>query len=92
MKEKLPELMKRNAVIIDVRSPSEFSGGANSKSRNIPLDQLNEGSLHDISKDRPIILCCASGMRSQMAVLVVKKMGFSEVYNGGPWMNTVCLE
>ena len=38
-----------------------------------------------IKKDKPVITCCASGMRSGSAVNVLKSNGFQEVYNGGSW-------
>ena len=89
MKTKIPEMMARGGVIIDVRSIAEFQGGANPLSLNIPLDQLSATTLKTISKSAPIILCCASGMRSGMAVALVKKLGFNEVINAGPWTNTL---
>ena len=89
MKTKLPELLARGAAIIDVRSSQEFQAGANPNSINIPMDQLSAESLKDLSKSTPIVLCCASGMRSGMAVSIVKKIGFSEVMNAGPWTNTL---
>ncbi len=89
MKKILPDLIKNGAVIIDVRSTSEFAQGANQSSINIPLDQLSEKSLSKFAKDIPIILCCASGMRSGIAVSTVKNFGFSNVVNAGPWTNTL---
>lgn len=89
MKKLIPDLLKNGAVIIDVRSTAEFMGSANPKSINIPLDQLTEESLRKIPKGSPIILCCASGMRSGMAVGAVKNFGFSNVVNAGPWTNTL---
>ncbi len=89
MKKLLPDLIKNGAVIVDVRSAAEFIGGANPNSINIPLDQLTEESLRKFPKSSPIVLCCASGMRSGMAVSTVKNFGFSNVVNAGPWTNTL---
>ena len=36
-------------------------------------------------KNKPIITCCASGMRSASAKSILKSNGFSQVYNGGGW-------
>lgn len=82
----LGELIAKGAVIVDVRSKGEYQGGHLKNSMNIPLDQIgsNAGKL---SKARPIITCCASGMRSSSAVGILKSKGFSEVYNGGSWLN-----
>ncbi|MDH4473895.1 MAG: rhodanese-like domain-containing protein [Fluviicola sp.] len=78
------EMAKRGAQLIDVRSRQEYQGGHIKGSVNIPLDQL-AGSLAKIKKDKPVITCCASGMRSGSAVNILKSNGFQEVYNGGSW-------
>ncbi len=81
--------MLNDAIIVDVRSPAEFAGGANPLSINIPLDSL-EKALSRLDKSKPIVLCCASGGRSGMAASILKKHGFPDVVNAGPWQNTVC--
>lgn len=78
------EMKQRGAQFIDVRSRQEYQGGHIKGSVNIPLDQL-AGSLAKIKKDKPVITCCASGMRSGSAVNILKSNGFQEVYNGGSW-------
>jgi rhodanese-related sulfurtransferase len=78
-------LMQRGAQINDVRTPVEYGGGHIKGSVNIPLDILQR-SLSKIKKDKPVITCCASGMRSATAKNILKSGGFAEVYNGGGWM------
>ncbi len=80
----LAELVKNGAQIIDVRSKEEYSGGRIKGSVNIPLNQLN-ASLSKIKRDKPVITCCASGMRSASAKNILKSNGYQEVYNGGGW-------
>lgn len=80
------ELMNRNAQIIDVRTSTEFSTGHIKGAINIPLSLVSE-NLSKIKKDRPIITCCASGMRSASAKSLLVSYGFKEVYNGGGWMS-----
>ena len=82
----LKELMKKGAQIIDVRTKDEFQGGHIRGSVNIPLQNLN-GNLSKIKKDKPVITCCASGMRSASAKSSLKSNGFTEVHNGGGWMS-----
>lgn len=79
------ELVKRGAIILDVRSKSEYAAGHIRGSINIPVETLrnNLGKLKD--KNKPIITCCASGMRSAQAKSILKTNGFSEVHNGGGW-------
>jgi phage shock protein E len=79
------QLVKEGAIILDVRSKREFESGHIRGSMNIPVEQLlnNLNKLQD--KRKPIITCCASGMRSASAKNLLKSKGYSEVYNGGGW-------
>jgi rhodanese-related sulfurtransferase len=77
-------LVKNGAQIIDVRTPGEFNGGHIKGSLNIPLDRLPQ-QLAKLNKQKPVITCCASGMRSASAKQLLQANGFNEVYNGGGW-------
>jgi len=79
------ELMKQGAQIIDVRTNAEFKSGHIKGSVNIPL-QVIAAQLGKIRKDKPVITCCASGMRSASAKSVLLANGFSDVRNGGGWL------
>ncbi len=79
------ELVKQGAVIIDVRSKGEYTGGHIKGSINIPLDQLGNNLAKLKDKNKPIITCCASGMRSASAKSLLNANGYKEVYNGGGW-------
>jgi phage shock protein E len=78
------ELMAKGAQIIDVRTQGEYAGGHIKGSKNIPLQSLSNG-MNKINKDKPVITCCASGMRSASAKSILQNNGFKEVYNGGGW-------
>ncbi len=80
------ELVKNGAVIIDVRTKAEYQQGHVKGSMNIPLNNLSN-HYSKLKKDKPIITCCASGMRSAQAKNILKANGFNEVYNGGGWMS-----
>lgn len=88
VQKKLPGLLKEGAVIVDVRSPGEYSLGARPGSINIPLQDI-EKRIKDLDPEKPVVLCCASGARSGMAVAVFKRHGFKDVTNAGPWTNTL---
>lgn len=79
----LKELVMKGAVIVDVRTPGEYAGGHIKGSINIPLQNLDK-NLGKLSKDKTIITCCASGMRSGSAKSMLKDKGY-EVHNGGGW-------
>lgn len=79
----LKELVKNGAMIVDVRTPGEYAGGHIKGSINIPLQNLDKG-LSKLSKDKTIITCCASGMRSGSAKSLLKSKGY-DVHNGGGW-------
>lgn len=79
------ELIKQGAVIVDVRTKPEFKQGHIKKSINIPLDTI-QNELKKLNKNKPVITCCASGIRSWFAKNKLKGNGFTEVYNGGGWM------
>lgn len=77
------ELVKKGAIIIDVRSKGEFQGGHIKGAINIPLDRI-QSEASKLKRDKAIITCCASGMRSSSAKSILQSKGF-EVYNGGGW-------
>ena len=78
------ELVEQGAQIVDVRSPGEFSTGHIRGSVNIPLQQLQH-KLKKLDKKKPVITCCASGMRSASAKSMLLSKGLKEVHNGGGW-------
>ena len=80
----IEDFMSRDAIIIDVRTKAEFEMGAIPGSKNIPLQIINS-KIKDIKKfNRPVITCCASGMRSGSAASILKNQGI-EAMNGGGW-------
>lgn len=76
-------LVDKGAVILDVRTPAEFQGGHIKGAINIPV-QVLDTQLAKLPKDKAIITCCASGMRSGSAESMLKAKGY-DVYNGGGW-------
>jgi phage shock protein E len=85
-KADLKELVKKGALIVDVRSKGEFLNGHVKGAVNIPLDTI-ESHLSRLKKETPVITCCASGMRSAAAKNILKSKGFKTVHNGGSWPN-----
>ena len=80
----LPELRKKGALWVDVRSAAEFASANAPGTINIPLPELGS-RLGEIPKSSPVVVCCASGTRSGMAKLLLKKNGYRDVHNIGAW-------
>ena len=75
------QLMNREkAVVIDVSEPEEFALGHMNNAKNVPFSQLEDKLAGQVkNKELPLILVCTSGARSNRAVAVAKKLGFSNV-------------
>lgn len=82
----IQEFKEKGAIVIDVRSQGEFAGGHIKGAKNIPLNEIGN-KINDIKKlNKPVIACCASGMRSSQATSILKQNGI-EVINGGGWQS-----
>ncbi len=77
------ELAGEGPLVVDVRTPMEFSAGAYPDAVNIPLDELTSRTEDLGNKDREITLYCATGARSSYGQRVLTQMGFTNVINGG---------
>lgn len=85
-KEDFKKMLESGGTIIDVRTPAEFYAGHPKNAINIPLQNL-ESKIKEIKKmKQPILVCCASGMRSASAKAILEKHGL-EVHNAGAWHN-----
>jgi rhodanese-related sulfurtransferase len=75
-------LMNQGALLVDVRSREEFEGGHVIDARNLPQDEV-AGAGESLKKyrDKVVIVCCESGMRSGAAARVLKAQGFTNVLN-----------
>lgn len=84
METDLENVIASGALIVDVRMREEYREGHIEGSLNIPLDEI-EKAMSWLQKDVPVVLVCASGSRSEVAVKNLKANGFEKVYNGGSW-------
>lgn len=77
-------LDKNDGQIIDVRTENEYGNGHIRGAENISLTTL-KNNLHKISKDRPVIVHCQSGVRAAMAYSLLKKSGIQNIkmFSGG---------
>jgi rhodanese-related sulfurtransferase len=71
----------KNSVLIDVRTPSEFSSESIRGARNINvMSPVFESTVQNLDKEKTYFLYCRSGARSGRACNAMSKMGF-KVYN-----------
>ena len=74
----------RNNVLIDVRTEKEFHKSHIPGAINVPLDIIHtriEKIVNDTNEN--ITLYCRSGRRSELARIILTKLGYSNVTNGG---------
>ena len=76
-------LVQNGALLLDVRTGGEFSGGHLPGAINIPVSDL-ENRLSEVGpKNRPIVVYCRSGQRSARAARTLKSAGYEAVHNLG---------
>jgi len=68
---------REKAVLVDVCEPAEYQAGHVAGAKSIPLGEL-QARLPGAVKNKatPLVLVCASGMRSGRAVAIAKKLGY----------------
>lgn len=72
---------EKNAILIDVRSPQEYSEGHLDGSINISLYDLeNDCKKTNINKEDIIILYCQYGSRSKKALKILENNGYKNLY------------
>lgn len=74
---------RENAIVVDVRSESEFKKGHILESKNLPLSKLKNNDLTGLEnhEDTPIIVVCNTGMTSGQACQMLQKASFTNVHN-----------
>jgi phage shock protein E len=80
------ELARHGAIVIDVRSPEEYSAGHLSQALNMPLDEIASllpARVRD--KSRVILLHCKTGLRSKKAKTLLDRQGYANVFDMGSY-------
>lgn len=80
----LAALLPQDPMVIDVRTAEEYQAGHLARAINIPLADLGRkiGRLVP-DKEKPILLHCASGMRSAAGRKALEQLGYGNVHNLG---------
>ena len=71
---------KDKVMLIDTRTPEEFSFGTIPGAVNIPLDEMRE-HLAEIPTDKPVVLFCAVGLRGYLSLCILMGRGYRNVRN-----------
>ena len=75
---------REKANVVDVRSAEEFASGHLIGSRHVAVDKIAAELTKTVpDKKRPLLLVCASGMRSQKAQRIALQMGYEKVHSLG---------
>ncbi len=80
----LENKIANDAVILDVRTETEFKTGHIKGSINIALGSIRERYV-ELDTSKTYITCCSHGLRSVKVESLLKERGFKKVYNGGGW-------
>ena len=67
------------AILLDVRTPAEFSARKAVGARNIPLDAL-ETMADSLPKNAPLLLLCEKGGRASIAAAKLQEHGFKDLH------------
>lgn len=73
-------LSNKFSHILDVRSVEEFTIGHYPNSINIPFDTINEYTIGNLNKLKPILIYCRSGRRAKIAADKLVTFGFRKIY------------
>lgn len=84
-------MVKDGAVLLDVRTPEEWGQEHIPGAVNIPVDDI-DGRASELSKDKPVVTYCKSGMRAHRAAGALRAKGFTvyELGGIGDWDTTDC--
>ncbi|MFP4691468.1 MAG: FAD-dependent oxidoreductase [Bacteroidales bacterium] len=76
----LTELDRKDAFLLDVRTPDEYGLGTIGDAVNVPIDELRD-RMEEIPRDKRIIVFCGVGHRGYVAARILMQHGFRQVEN-----------
>lgn len=71
---------KKNVYLLDVRTPGEYQQARLKGSVLIPINEI-ERRLNEVPRNRPVVVFCAVGSRSNLVAGFLASKGYREVYN-----------
>ena len=80
--------MKKNAVLLDVRTPTEYQKGYLQGAINLPQADVDTKAATVVpTKDTPVYVYCRGGREATMATKKLLKQGYTNVHNLGAMKN-----
>lgn len=78
-------IINNQAVLVDVRTEEEYNEKHIDGALLLTLDKISEDTALDVigEKDKYVIVYCKSGKRSHEAYELLKKMGYTNIYDLG---------
>ncbi|MGY0393191.1 rhodanese-like domain-containing protein [Bizionia sp. KMM 8389] len=84
-KRQVKMYLDNGATILDVRSEQEWRNGHIENAVHIPLDELTTRIDEVKTLNKPIVVCCESGVRSDKAAKYLTLQNI-DATNGGGWL------
>lgn len=83
------KIINENAILIDVREEDEYNENHINGAINLPLNTIDENTSKELieNKESVIIVYCKSGRRSNEALIMLKELGYKNVYDFGAMDN-----
>lgn len=75
-------VMDKKVVVLDIRTPGEFSSGRIAGAKNIDFQAPDfEQRIDNLDKSKSYLVHCASGGRSTHSLMLFKKHQFQAIYH-----------
>ncbi len=72
----------KKGIALDIRTPAEYAESHLPHAINFDFYALDfEQQLESLDKDQPYFIYCRTGSRSSVALELMKRIGFKEVYD-----------
>lgn len=73
----------QGAVLLDVRTSQEYMEGHVPESKNVPLQTIEKITALVKNRETPLYVYCYSGARSNQAIQLLQRMGYTKMTNIG---------
>jgi len=77
------EAEKGSVLLLDVRTPEEYAAGYFAPAKNVPVQDIQAGTMPSSDKTQAVYVYCRSGNRSHTAAQLLRDAGFTNVTDLG---------